>query len=436
MPQRQQPLSSSPPTALRSSGNNSTVTTGRMQPPYPTEGGHVPIYSMVHGLIQKRNWIFRNPEWCDLCKEPVALWVNHHGRKDHSLMDQHYTSMVEFRRRWSPEGVLQDFMADLGLGIGAYHAYYRQHDREHRNELYAMLVKLEAGGMLHFGEARHTYLHRMHGGLRGMDHQGSLVLHEFILGPFMRLYPDGHIQDYSNLVDFVTCSYNMETVYDLCGLYTLDKVALKSNFRPSSPAAMGLGGIAASSTASSGFESQQQTTTAAASATTTTTAASGAPVESAAAASRRAKQQEDLDEEAFSRKAGFMRQLLGQLRWLSQPGQEHPAGYTFPPHLVTLGEICLKALVVEIIVARLCEYVVRVEPVWRAFGYERRKLDVPRIAKEARDIVPESVKYFYRPMAPEMDDLFATGKGFLEEELRKELEKKLRKEAEEAAAAR
>lgn len=397
-----------------SSAYNSTVISNALRPPYETEGGHVPIYSMVHGLVQKRHWIFRNPEWCDLCKEPVALWVNHLGRKDHSLMDMHYTAMVEFKRRWNPETVLQETFAAFGLGAEAYHKVFREYDREHRNELYAMLVTLEEGGMLSFGEPRHTYLYRMQGGLRGMDHQGALVLHEFILGPFMRLYPDGHIQDYSNLVDFITCSYNMETVYDLCGLYTLDKIALKANYRPSSPAAVGLGGIAASSSATSGYESEA-------------TLPGSKGEESAVAASRRTKQQEDLDEEAFSRKAVFVRQLLGQLRWLTQPGQQHPADFTFPAHLITLGEICLKSLIVEIIVARLCEYVVRVESVWRSFGYERKKLNVPQTAKKADDVVPEPVKYFYRPMSPAMDDLYTTDKGFLEAELSEALQKKQRK---------
>lgn len=404
------PSPASPTCSTLSNSTHIASSSVRLSPPYPTEGGHVPIYSMCHGLVQKRNWVFRNPDWCELCREPVAVWVNHMSRKDHALMDQHYTVMMEFPRRWNPQEVLEEFMDALGPEVQAYHANYARYDRQHRNELYAMLVKLEEAGMLYFDEPKDTYLFSMQGGLRGMDHQGALVLHQFILGPFMRLFPDGHIQDYSNLVDFVTCSYNMETVYDLCGMYTLDKVALRSNFRPSSPAAMGLGGIASSSVASSGFEQPA--------------AAGNGDGTSPAARAVRTKQQEDLDEEAFSRKAVFVRQILGQMRWLLLPGQEHPAGFTFPPHIITLGEICVKALVAQIIAARLCEYVVRAEPVWRSFGFERKKLDLHAIAAGSQDVLPSPVKYTYRRMSPQMDDLYTCERSVMDEEIREELRRK------------
>lgn len=72
-----------------------------------------------------------------------------------------------------------------------------------------MLVELSEAGMLNFDSPSETFLHRMQGGLRGMSAQGALVLHELILLPFMRLFPHAHIQDLSNLLDFVTCSYNL-----------------------------------------------------------------------------------------------------------------------------------------------------------------------------------------------------------------------------------
>ncbi|ORC88186.1 uncharacterized protein TM35_000182430 [Trypanosoma theileri] len=390
---------------------NPQVGSSNIPSPYAVEGGHVPIWSIVNGIVQKRNWVFRNPEWCDLCKEPVALWVNHHGRKDHALMDMHYTQMIEYPRRWNPEEILNVFFDELQLPVETYQRYYATYEREHRNELYAMLLKLEEAKMLYFGEPRDTYLHRMQGGLRGMDHQGALVLHRYLLGPFMRLYPNGHIQDYSNLVDFVTCAYNMETVYDLCGFYTLDKVALKADYKPSSPAALGLGGIAVHSSASHGFtkqatdqrqELQQQQ-------------------RQGSVGSSGGRSAADMEEEAFSRKAVFVRQLLGQLRWLTLPAEEHPAGFTFPEHLILLGEICLKSLVVEIIAARLCEYMVRVEPVWRDHGYERVKLNVDKIMKSHGDILPEPVKFFYRTMSPKLDDLYSTKRGLLDETLEKEV---------------
>lgn len=356
--------------------------------PYKTEGGHVPIYSVAHGRIQKRNWIFRNQSWCDLCKEPVALWVNHHGRKDHALLDLHYSQLVEWPRRWRAEDILHTFLSQLKLPVDRYQTYFSHYDRERRNEMYCMILKLEREGVLFLGEPRNSFLYRMQGGLRGMDHQGALVLHEFILGPFMRLYPEGGIQDFSNLVDFVTCSYNMETVYDLCGFYSIDRSG--RDMKPSSPAAMGLGGIASSSSATTGFQS-------------TPAAAAAAP----ATASELAKAEQE-EEDAFSRKAVFVRQLLGQLRWVLDEDREHPTGKVFPPHVVVLSEILLKSLVAEIIAVRICEYVVRVEPVWRDFGFERKALEVASNKELQRPTLMPApgIRFFYRHMSPKHDDLF------------------------------
>lgn len=402
---------------VSSTASSAAATATGLPSPYPIEGGHVPIYSMVRGIVQKRNWIFRNPEWCDLCREPVAVWANHHGRKDHALMDQHYTALVECSRRWNPEQLLESFMEELHIPMEQYHEYFRQYDRNHHNEIFAMLKTLEEGGMLYFGEPRNTFLHRLQGGLRGMDHQGALVLHYYLLGPLMRLYPDGHIQDFSNLVDFITCAYNMETVYDLCGMHELDEVAKHAQFKATSPAAMGLGGASTSSSASTGY---RQDVLSSAGASGAGEQVNSSP-ESSASSSSSASQQKE--EDAFSRKAVFVRQILGQLRWLTLPGDPvHPAGYTFPPHLITLGEICVKALVVEIIGARICEYMVRAEPVWRNFGFERKKLDVAKTVAKPTDVLPKPVVYHYRPMAEDKEDLFWTGPNTVDAEL--EAEKK------------
>lgn len=444
---------SSTTTSTSSSNNNSASSTFVPVPsPYAVEGGHVPIYSVVRGIVQKRHWIFRNPEWCDLCKEPVAVWANHHGRKDHALMDQHYTALVEFPRRWNPEHLLSTFAEELGMEMNSYHDYFRRYDLEYRNELFSMLKALGEGGMLYFGEPRNTFLHRLQGGLRGMDHQGALVLHHFLLGPLMRLYPDGHIQDFSNLVDFITCAYNMETVYDLCNMYELDAIAQQGQFKATSPAAMGLGGASTSSSASTGF---QQDVLLSGSSSAGGAHDSGIHndhnnngggiadgEETAAGGMRRLEGQRSSssaaalgggsgkghtpgkpssDEEAFSRKAVFVRQILGQLRWLTLPGEPvHPAGYTFPPHLITLGEICVKALVVEIIGARICEYMVRAEPVWRSFGYERKKLDMGKNMAKPNDVLPKPVVYHYRPMDENKEDLFWLGPNKVDSELENE----------------
>lgn len=395
--------------------------------PFATEGGSVPVYSMLHGRIQRRNWVARNPNWCDLCSEPVAAWTNHIGRKDHALMDFHYTQMVRFPRRWNPEELMQAFQESLGIdSIEPYHRLFAHHDQTGRNEVHAMLRKLEEAGMLHFGNVKDTYLNVMQGGLRGTEHQGALVLHECLIGPFVHLYPEAHIQDYSNLVDFITCAYNMETVYDMCGMYTLDTIALKSQMGPSSPAALGLGGIATSSSAAFGFNNEG------AAASSTTTAAAGGGDASAAQSSRQAqmlaakaeRDRENMEDEAFSRKATFMRQILGQLRWLLQPDQIHPSGYTFPEHIITLGELCLKALVVQIVATRIVEYMVRVEPVWYNFGFERCKLNVAEVAKKADDVVPRLFTYTHRPVPRTIHEHYSTQSTGMDEYVARALTKK------------
>jgi hypothetical protein len=365
-----------------------------LQAPYPTEGGAVPIYSMANGRVSKRLWTFRNSSWCELCKEPVALWVNHHGRKDHALMDLHYTQMVEFPRAWDPVRILTSFLDLLGVQLERYHRHYARYDLERRVEIRAMMAHLEEVGMLHLGDPRGSFLARVQGGLRGMDNQGALVLHRYIVGPFMRLYPDGGIQDFSNMVDFVTCAYNMETVYDVCGFCEMDRLKGKGmDLKPSSPAALGLGGIASSSSATTGYQS------AAATATVIAGSGGGGGVGTAA-------EQQQQHEEAFSRKAVFVRQVLGQLRWAQSEERVHPTGRVFPPHAVVLAEVLLKALVAEIIAVRLCEYMVRVEPVWRDLGLERTALAVAAKATAGRSQAPALVKFGYRAMAASMDDVY------------------------------
>lgn len=394
--------------------------------PYPTEGGSVPIYSTMHGIVDKRNWEDGTPGWCKLCNEPIHRWIEHISRKDHALLDLHYTQLMETHRRWNPDALLRAVHDELGISdTEPFHRLFGRVDIEGRTQVFAMLMKLEEAGMLHFEHGRDTYLTRMIGGLRGLDHQGSLVLHECLMGPFLRLYPNGHIQDFSNLLDFISCSYNMETVYDMCGMYKLDKIALREHYGPSSPAALGLGGIATSSPAARGYENDllESLNDAASAAGTPASAETPSSRQLVAHAARAAKLQEKAETLAFSRKTMFVRMVLGQLRWLLMPEQVHPAGYTFPPHIMTLGEVCLKALVVAIIETRLCEYMVRAEPVWLRFGLERRKLNRKNIVK-SDDVVPRPVQFTYRPMASTFTDLYTCRPSAMDEQVQDGLTKR------------
>jgi hypothetical protein len=174
-------------------------------------------------------------------------------------------------------------------------------------------------------------------------------------------------------------------MYDLCGMYTLDRIG--KEVKPSSPAAMGLGGIAAGSSASTGFVSSPLT---------------ASPIGEQSGSGKAGQMS---DEEAFSRKAVFVRQVLGQLRWVLDEEPHHPTGIAVEPHLIVLCEILLKALVVEAIIVRICEYMVRAEPVWRSFGFERKKVDGRAFLRQ-EVFAPEEVRFSYRRMSPTYEDLY------------------------------
>ena len=374
------PASPSPPPTM-----SSPIQQG-CQRPYAVEGGAVPIFQLAAGgRINKRTWNSRNPNWCDLCKEPVSLWANHHGRKDHALLDLHYSSMVEFERNWDAEVLLKAFEDYMGLSIGAYHKNHAETDRRRRLEILALVRFLEREQVLNLTEPRNTFLSRMTGGLRGMDHQGALVMHRELLGTMMRFYPDGGIQDFSNLLDFISCAYNLETVYDLGGYAAVDPAAVDGQMKlgSTSPSALGLGGAAVGSTAANGFGS---------------TTATGAGDRSGEALTDQEHQ------EAFSRKAVFVRLIFGQLRWVSVEDQVHPTGRVFPHHIVLSCELLLNMLMAECIAVRICEYMVRVESVWRHHGLERKKKGPNEV--QNRESTPRPLRYSYRPMSTTYDDLF------------------------------
>lgn len=341
----------------------------RVSHSYKFEGNNapVPLYQVTHGRITKRQWNARNVAWCDICKEPISLWVNHIGRKDHALLDTHYTQHVEWERRWLPIDVLTYCCDQIGVGMASIHRWHGSDDTQRRNDIFALVKYLEGEKLLRLGDVRSTFLSRLQGMMRGMDCQGAMVFHEMLLPPLLRLFPEGHIFDYSNFVDFVSCSYNLETVYDLCGFATLDPTPM---MRATSPGAVGLGyqGIAGSAEGISGSTTSETIN--------------------------------EADNEAmFSRKAMFLRSILGQLRWTTTEDQVHPTGKTIAAHLVVTGKLLVQALMTELLHVRICEYIVRSEPVWMEFGLEQKKRD-PFFKTLA---TPTLARTFYQGEAPVFD---------------------------------
>lgn len=77
-----------------------------------------------------------------------------------------------------------------------------------------------------------------------------------------------------------------------------------------------------------------------------------------------------LEELTYNGKGAVVRSILGQLRWVLEPDSTIPpsqidALIRNEPHLVTVGELVARLLIAEIVVAKVTEYVCRVEAVVR-----------------------------------------------------------------------
>ena len=71
----------------------------------------------------------------------------------------------------------------------------------------------------------------------------------------------------------------------------------------------------------------------------------------------------------YAYKAFILRNLLGQLRWAMDVDVAIPKHHTLArsckPHVAVVAEKAGHALITDMIFCRVCEYVSRVEPVWR-----------------------------------------------------------------------
>ena len=240
-------------------------------------------------------------------------------------------------------------------------------------------------GVISFADPKTTYLTRLCGSVMGMNLQAELALRRYLMGPLLKLFPFGDIPVFSNFIDFVVCGYNLETVYDLCGFSRID-AGSKGVHVSTSPAAAGLGGL---STAHS-TTSTQYSSDVGGGETMTRQSAANAEMEA---------------QEAFSRKASFVRSLLGQLRWAVTDDKEHPQGRRYDDHVVAIAELCCRYLIAETLTCRLCEYAVRTEPMWREHGMERAKLDVGE--KFRQPLEPPAVeRWGYREMQPFGHDMY------------------------------
>lgn len=170
--------------------------------------------------------------------------------------------------------------------------------------------------------------------------QSMLIEFGYLKTPLMKLYPDADVGGMTYMTGFLMSTYNLECVFDLCGFKHL-------RIDPDDQKVRGAEGL-------------------------------------------------------YS-KPGFIRAVIGQLRWCMERAP-HPLGFEQPPHLQELGEITVKALLAEIVDGRVCEYIVRAEPVWRESGMERRKV---KLRKEiVSDNAPALECVSYRPLDRSGDDRY------------------------------
>jgi hypothetical protein len=367
--------------ALRHGGARLSPMYGRPSPPpsandpflrvcearYVGSGPSMPIYmTSPNGKYVRRYWAHRSAEWCDACQEPIAQWLQHMGRMDHSLLDMHYNAMADYpHRRWSAADVLDQ----------AQRRYSRRHgegfmkmvtlsEAQRRDEITAMICRLRDAGLLTLGRMSLAF-----NAAHGPSLQGSMVQYRLLPQIILAFFPNASVGALSDAMCFVLSNYNMETVYDLCSLQAVDEAATDTSDADELTPFMSRTAQWSASDESEGGSG-----------------GSGEGGESSGDAGV-----------AFSRKAGFLRGVLGQLRFLFED-RDHPLGTEVAEwHRVVAMELC-RAIVVESFFVRSCEYSVRMDAVWRSKGCEQLRADAPLHAPASRSGASQPLP---RPIAEE-----------------------------------
>ena len=356
---------------------------GACSPKYEVVDSQVPV-TYSHGHILRRHWIYRNEAWCDLCQEPVDSYLVHSGKKDHVLLDVSVTALCLYPRTWDAKRVLMGIRSLFG-GDGPVEQFYdsfRREEHDRRVKLLGALQFLADGKWIQTSNFNSTCFARMCGLELGSLLQGALLQHEILAQQVLRIYHEGDIATFAYLMDFIMCSYNMETVYDLVGLRNIDPQGSRMGI--SSPQASGISGLATA------LSTEQESTS--------------APATRSPLTSRFAQRtQRSQEEAAFSHKVSFVREILTQLRWALSESKRHPSGKEMPGHIQVLAEYCGKSLVTECVGARICEYVIRADPIWQRHGMERRKLVDKEIVSQS--VTPRFTSCQYRDLQPDRMDL-------------------------------
>jgi hypothetical protein len=310
----------------------------------------VPVFlTSPNGRFVKRNWACRADNWCDACGEPITVWVQHMGRMDHSLLDLHYNCIADYpHRRWDAGKVLDAAAAGLRKSTTESIARcYKDAEGERRLAIVAMVRKLHADGVLSLGNMNEQ---PQFAGMQSAAYVGSMTQFRLLPPAILDLFPNASVGALSDVMCFVLASYNMETVYDLCGFKHIDEATGQDDAPDMSP-------FAAKAAASFG-------------------GGSAGAVGGVADGEAPADDETGAGGVGFSRKGSFVRGLLGQLRFVSGEKPVSGGGTVQAHHEVIARELS-RAICVESLFVRTSEYSLRMEPVWRAKGMEQLRADAP-----------------------------------------------------------
>ena len=328
-------------------------------------------YQSTSSFGLSRSWN-ATENWCSLCKEPFNSWNEHRGKRDHICLEMVYDAVIKYPHRvWDPLGVWEQVASFVSVpsssvvdgpharaasSHGGTHAgkegerestarrhkrflgvYDRQEHVRRQNLLLALKVLVDARVLI-FDQDR---LRQSPLSNNSIGLHGSLVMFKRLFPPLISMFPSAEAKDISGMTQMVSASYNLETVFELCDLRSL-LTKKEYQARCAKPSTEDGGGVAI-------YDSEE--------------------ARSAAAAG----------ELSYFTKGVLVRQIFGQLRWMTEEGSvECPFGEgTVLPHLQIIGEYACEALIAEIITCKICEYVCRVEQVWRDQGAPRSVQDVP-----------------------------------------------------------
>lgn len=306
-----------------------------------------------------------------------------------------------------------------------YQEAYDKGQLVRRSELTAMLAHLiDVGVIGTTAEASTGNRSHWFGGY--LD--AHLVIHEFLLLPLVRLFPATDLPLLCNYEDFVSASYNLETVYDVCGFAQID------------PEASGHGASDNAQAQAAQASSPQLTSWGGSMMMGSGVVASPSPVTSAndpedggtgSACEGDEPALSPSEAVRFHHKTNFVKGALAQLRWCvkdREPPREIVdmlGGMGSPQYAVaeTLGKRACRALLNEMIDMRICEYMVRSEQVWHRVGRERRLLtgdadtDDAMAAVSRWDATPPPFTARYCSRGGGADDLYDVPHELLRESL-------------------